>query len=349
MIDRRAFARLATLAAAATTINAAPRTTANPASRLRPIIKPKRLSVGDTVGLVLPASAVFEADRISLAKETLEAIGLKVVIGPHAYDRYGYFAGKDRDRADDLNRMFADDSIAGIVCYTGGWGSPRVLPYLDFDLIARKPKILLGYSDITALLNAIHQRTGLITFHGPVASSVFDVYSLDNFKRVLMSPEPAGLLAPPEKKPTDLVDRVNRVIRLAPGKVSGRLAGGNLTMLSVLMGTPYEIETDGKILFAEDVREQLYRVDRMLTQLALGGKFERMAGFAFGRCSDCNFDGPSFSLEDILRDRFGNGAKPAISGLSFGHIEQKMTIPVGAMATLDADAGTLTVDEGAVV
>jgi muramoyltetrapeptide carboxypeptidase len=236
-----------------------------------------------------------------------------------------------------------------IVCYTGGWGSPRVLPYLDFDLIARKPKVLIGYSDITALLNAIHQRTGLITFHGPVASSGFDPYSLDNFKRVLMSPEPFGALAMPEKKPTELIDRTNRVLKLAPGKATGRLIGGNLTLLATLMGTPYEINTDGRILFTEDVREEIYRIDRMLTQLALGGKFERMAGFVFGRCSECNFNGPSFSLEDILRDRFGNGPKPAISGLSFGHIDQKLTIPVGAMATLDADAGTVTVDEGAVL
>lgn len=344
MIDRRGFARLVTLATAASTLSAAPvsRTIA------KPIVKPKRLSEGDTVGLVLPASAVFEADRIAVAKEQLEAMRLNVVIGAHAYDRHGYFAGKDRDRADDLNRMFANDRIAGVVCYTGGWGSPRVLPYLDYDLIARKPKVLIGYSDITALLNAIHQRTGLITFHGPVASSSFDPYSLDNFKRMLMSPEPFGLLASPEKKPTELIDRTNRVLKLAPGKTTGRLAGGNLTLLASLMGTPYEIETEGRLLFAEDVREQLYRIDRMLTQLALGGKFDRMAGFIFGRCSECNFDGPSFSLEDILRDRFGNGPKPAISGLSFGHIEQKLTIPVGAMATLDADAGTLSVDEGAV-
>lgn len=347
MIDRRGFARLVTLATAASTLSAAP---ATPVSRsvAKPIVKPKRLAEGDTVGLVLPASAVFEADRITLAKEQLEAIGLKVVIGPHAYDRHGYFAGRDRDRADDINRMFADDGVAGIICYTGGWGSPRVLPFLDYDLIARKPKVLVGYSDITALLNAIHQRTGLITFHGPVASSSLDPYSLDYFKRVLMSPEPVGVLGAPEKKPTELVDRNNRVLRLAPGKATGRLAGGNLTLLATLMGTPYELETEGRIVFAEDVREELYRVDRMLTQLALGGKFDRMAGFAFGRCSECNYNGPSFSLEDILRDRFGGGAKPAISGLSFGHIEQKLTIPVGAMATLDADAGTLTVDEGAV-
>lgn len=343
MIDRRSFAGLLALAAAA------PASALPSRSSTKPAVKPKRLAPGDTLGLVLPASAEFEADDVALAKEQLEVLGFKVVIGPHAYDRYGYFAGRDRDRADDINRMFADDAVNGIVCYTGGWGSPRVLPYLDYDLIARKPKVLLGYSDITALLNAIHQRTGLVTFHGPVGSSPFEPYSLENFKKVLMTPEAAGTLAQPEKKPTELVGRGNRILKLHPGVATGRLVGGNLTLLATLMGTPYEIQTDGAILFTEDVREDLYRIDRMLTQLALGGKFEHIAGFAFGHCSECAFKGPGFSLEDILRDRFEQGPAPAISGLSFGHIEQKLTLPIGVLATLDANAGTLSINENAVI
>jgi muramoyltetrapeptide carboxypeptidase len=344
MINRRDFARLAPVAAyaaaAAATVSAAP-------AAPRKLVKPKRLVAGDTVGLVLPASSTIEADNIQLAREQLEAIGLKSVVGAHAYDRRGYFAGTDRDRADDINQMFANDAIAGIVCYTGGWGSPRVLPYLNYDLIARKPKVLIGYSDITALLNAIHQRTGLVTFHGPVGGSTIEPYSLENFRRVVMTPEPAGLLAPPAKKPTDLVDRANRVLRLYPGKVIGPLAGGNLTLLASLMGTPYELQTDGAIVFAEDIREEIYRIDRMLTQLALGGKFVGMAGFVFGRCTECK--ATEVSLEDVLRDRFANGPAPAISGLSFGHIEQKLTLPIGVTAKLDADAGTLEILESAVV
>lgn len=245
--------------------------------------------------------------------------------------------------------MFADDRIAGIVAYTGGWGSPRVLPYLDYDLIARKPKVLLGYSDITALLNTIHQRTGLVTFHGPVGGSTFEPYTIENFRRVVMSPERAGVLAQPQKKATELIDRTNRILRVSPGKASGRLVGGNLTLLAATMGTPYELDTKGAIVFMEDIREEPYRVDRMLTQLALGGKFDDAAGVVFGSCTDCKANGPSFSLEDILRDRFGNSGKPMISGLSFGHIEQKLTIPVGVLATLDADAGTLSLDEAAVM
>lgn len=337
MLNRRDFAKALSLAAVS--LHAA-----QPPS----VIKPRRLQEGDTVGLVLPASATFQADSIAVAKEQLEAIGFKVVVGKHAYDRHGYFAGRDRDRADDINRMFADETIAGIVCYTGGWGSPRILPYLDFALIARKPKVLLGFSDITALLNAVYQRTRLVTFHGPVGAVNLNPYSLDNFRRVVMTSEPAGILQPPEKRDTELIDRTNRILKLSGGKGTGRLVGGNLTMISVMMGTRYEIDTEGAILFLEDVDEEIYRVDRMLTQLFLAGKFERAAGVVFGRCSQCEFRG-GFSLEDILRDRFGSLGVPAISGLSFGHIEHKLTLPVGVMATLDADAGTLRIEEPAVV
>lgn len=343
MLSRRDFARLSIAAAAATAI--APST---PSAQRKPLIKPKRLAPGDTVGLVLPATEAMSEDEIQFAKDQMEAIGFHVVIGAHAFDRWGYFAGHDRDRADDINRMFADDRVAGIVCYTGGWGSPRVLPYLDFDLMARKPKVFIGYSDITALLNPIHQRTGLVTFHGPVGESTFDPYTLDNFRRVVMTPEPAGLLEPPPKKPDELIDRENRIVKLAPGKATGPLAGGNLTMIATLMGTPYELDTTGAMLFLEDVDEELYRIDRMLTQLALGGEFARMAGFVWGRCSKCTFKGPTFSLEDILRDRFGSLPVPAMSGLSFGHIPQKLVMPIGVQATLDAEAGTLHIDEAAV-
>jgi muramoyltetrapeptide carboxypeptidase len=345
MIDRRDFARLSLTAAALTT--AVPRlATAQP--RNLATVKPKRLSPGDTVGLVLPATAAFEADEIDFARDQLTALGFHVVVGAHAHDRWGYFAGQDRDRAADINRMFADDTIAGIFCYTGGWGSPRVLPYLDYDLIARKPKVIIGFSDITALLNAIHKKTGLVVFHGPVAASTLEPYTLANFKTVVMNAAPAGELVPPAKKPSELIDRTNRIVRLTAGRATARLIGGNLTMVATLMGTPFELETAGRLLFLEDVHEEPYRIDRMLTTLALAGKLDHIAGFVWGRCSDCAMKGPGFSIEDILHDRFGTAAYPAMSGLSFGHIEQKLTLPIGAMATLDAEKGTLTVDESAV-
>lgn len=345
MINRRTFATLAGVAiAAGPRIAAAP--VAAPAAA-PPIIKPPKLKEGDTIGMIVPASMSFEADTIDRAKTQLEALGYRVKLGAHVYDRYGNLAGTDRDRAADVNAMFADPEVDGISCFSGGWGTPRLLPYLDYAMIRKHPKVLMGFSDITGLLNAIHRKTGLVTFHGPNADSLYEPYTLGNYRRAVMVTETIGLLAPPEKKPTDLIDRENRVITLQGGKASGRLVGGNLTLIAALTGTPYEIETEGKILFLEDTHEELYRIDRMLTQLWLAGKLDRIAGFAFGRCTDCPASGPALSMGQILRERFSH--VPSIWGLSFGHIEKKLTLPIGVMATLDADAGTLTIDESAVV
>ncbi|MEO8218540.1 MAG: LD-carboxypeptidase [Acidobacteriota bacterium] len=345
MINRREFARLATLAAAVagtTSVTATARTSPR-------LIKPRRLSPGDTVGMVLPASTSFDANMIRLASSQLEAIGFKVVVGKHAFDKVGYFAGTDRDRASDINAMFGDDRINGIFAFTGGWGSPRVLPYLDWSLIQRNPKVFIGYSDITGLLNPIHQRTGLVTFHGPVAASRIDPYSLENLKKVIMTAEPIGVLANPGKKPDELINRDWSMYTINGGKATGPIVGGNLTLVSTLMGTPYEVDTEGALVFLEDVHEELYRIDRMLTQMALGGKFDRIAGVVFGRCSECPVTGPSFSLEEILRDRFEKLGVPVLVGLAFGHIDKKLTLPIGLPASLDADAMTVTVNESAVV
>ena len=315
----------------------------------RALLKAKRLVAGDTLGMVLPASAAFEASRIEMAREQLAAIGFNVKFGKHVFDKLGYFAGADADRAADINSMFADDSVKGVICFSGGWGSPRLLPYLDYELIARKPKVLVGFSDITALLNVVKQRTGLVTFHGPNGDSNLEPYTLENFRRVLMSGEPIGKLTNPGKKADDLIPRDYRVQTIAGGRGRGPIVGGNLTLMAALMGTRYEIDTSGSILFLEDIHEEPYRVDRMLTQLWLGGKFDKVAGVVFGRCSDCAPKGPSLSLEELLKERFGKLGVPAISGLAFGHIEKKMTLPLGISCTLDADEASITIDESAVL
>ena len=345
MLARRSFLKVSAAAIGGASIALASSQTRRAAG---PVRKPRKLSAGDTVGLVLPASMAFEADSILMAQEQLEAIGFKVKLGKYVFEKHGYFAGTDRHRAEDVNAMFADPSVHGVFCYTGGWGSPRVLPLLDYDLIGRRPKVFVGYSDITGLLNPIHQRTGLVTFHGPVAASNISPYTLENFRRTVMSTEPIGVLSNPPKKETELVNRSYRITRLKGGKATGRIAGGNLSLIAALMGTPYQIDTDGAILFLEDIHEAPYRIDRMLTQLWLGGQFERIAGFVFGRCTDCDAVGPSFSLEELLRERAGQIGVPAISGFAFGHIEEKLTLPIGLTATLDADAGTVEIREAAV-
>lgn len=345
MINRRDFTRITSAAVALAGTDLLAHTVASPSR----IIRPRRLREGDTVGLVLPASMSFEPDGIHLAKEQLEAMGFVVKLGQHVFDRHGYFGGRDEDRAADINRMFADDSVDGIFCFTGGWGSPRVLPHLDYEMIRRNPKAIIGFSDITALINTIHQKTGLVTFHGPVAASRIEPWTLEQFKRVVMADGPIGTLENPPKREGELVNRDYRTVTITGGKARGKIVGGNLTLIAATMGTPYEIDTTGALLFLEDVREEMYRVDRMLSQLYLGGKFAKAAGFIFGRCSDCPVNGPSFSLHELLVERFGATGVPAISGFAFGHIEKKLTLPIGVMATLDADAGTVVIDEAAVV
>jgi muramoyltetrapeptide carboxypeptidase len=349
MIDRRELARWIALGGAAAVAGVAPALPQAPSDGRRPLVKPRRLAPGDRVGLVLPASMAFEASRIDVAKEQLEAIGFEVQVGSHARERHGYFAGTDEQRAADVSAMFRDPAIDGVVCYTGGWGTPRILPHLDFDVIRANPKVLLGYSDITALLNAVHQETGLVTFHGPVAASRIRPWTLEQLKRVVMSTDKIGLLSNPPKDENELVERDFRTLTIRGGRATGRLVGGNLTMLASIMGTPWEVDTEGAILFLEDIHEAYYRVDRMLSQLRLGGKLDRIAGVVFGYCTDCPTDAPSFSFEEILRDHFEPLGVPALSGLAFGHIQQMLTLPIGLEATLDADAGTLAIDDAAVV
>jgi muramoyltetrapeptide carboxypeptidase len=347
MINRRDFGKLMAVGSvgAIATVAAAP---AERGAKQR-LIKPPRLREGDTIGMVAPASMAFEIDRIRLAKEQLEAIGFRVRLGEHVFERHGYLAGTDQQRADDVNRMFADAEVDGIVFYTGGWGSSRLLPLLDVDAIRRNPKVVLGFSDITALLNAIHQETGLVTFHGPVGASNLRPYTLENLRRIVMSTDPVGVLANPQKEASELVNRTYRIIRIREGTAAGPLVGGNLTLVTHLMGTPWEVPTDGAILFLEDVNEEHYRVDRMLTQLRLGGKLDRVAGVVFGYCTRCPVTGPAFSMEEILRDHLEPLGVPVMAGLAFGHIEKQLTFPVGLDATLDVAEGVLRIDEAAVV
>jgi muramoyltetrapeptide carboxypeptidase len=300
--------------------------------------------------MVAPSAAPNEPERIRFAIDTLESLGFKVKPGAHLFDRDGYLAGSDAARAADINAMFADDGVDAIWCVRGGYGASRILPGLDYALIGQHPKALIGYSDITALHMAIHRHVGLVTFHGPVAFRAFTPYSLAELRRVLWAPEaPVRLGAPPPfERAQGRLDWENRVATLVPGRARGRLLGGNLCLMSHLCGTPYFPDLRGAILFLEDVEEAYYRIDRMLTQLWLSGALAGIAGVAFGKFTNCDpsaFFLQNRPLEEILAERCRALGVPAVSGLMIGHIEDQTTLPVGCLAELDADAGTLTLLE----
>ncbi|GAB3791808.1 LD-carboxypeptidase [Spirosoma humi] len=313
------------------------------------LIKPARLRPGDTIGLCCPAAPAYSRETVQIAQESLQALGFKTVVGPHVYDRYGYLAGRDADRASDLHAFFNDRSVSAIMAIHGGWGCARLLPLLDYDLIQRNPKILIGYSDVTALLLAIYAKTGLVTFHGPVASATFNGYTVDWFKRLLLEGEVLTMHNPTEKG-DNLTLTQDRITTIKPGLARGRLVGGNLTVLSHLIGSPYLPDWKNTILFLEDTHEDIYRMDRMFTQLKLSGILNQIAGFVFGKCSDC---GPgsgygSLTLEDVLTEYIIPLDKPAYAGAMIGHIRDKFTVPLGIDAEIDATAGTIRLLESAV-
>lgn len=313
-------------------------------------LKPTGLKKGDTIGLVCPAYSSFIKEEVTIAIEGLQAMGFKVIEGKHIYDRYGNLAGKDEDRAADINEMFGNKKIDGIIAMHGGWGCARILHLLDYELIKKNPKVLIGYSDITALLLGIYSQTGVITFHGPVGSSTWNSFTVDYFKSVLMEKK-AIKMVNPEKKGDNLVQTEDRIYTITSGKANGKLIGGNLTVLSHILGSKYVPDFTDAILFLEDVQEDTYRIDRMITQLKLAGILNQISGFVFGKCTECppSKSYGSLTLEDIFNDHIKPLKIPAFSGAMIGHIKDKFTVPVGIEASIDADLGIIQLKESAVV
>ena len=313
--------------------------------------RPRRLGEGDLVALVAPAKVTYDRDVVRVAVENLEALGLRVRVGEHVLSRYGYLAGPDRDRAADINAAFADDDIRGVIALRGGWGAARALPYVDFDAIARRPKVVLGYSDITSLLNALYARSNLVGFHGPNGVSPWTEFATHEMRRVVFDGE-MPLMRNPRVRNDTLAVREYRTSPIVPGRARGRLVGGNLTLFAALVGTPYFPDTTGAIVFLEETGEYIYRCDRMLTQLALAGVFEKAAGVVLGGFTDCDVS-PSgygrFSLNDVFEQHLVPLGKPAFSGAMIGHVEYKRTVPIGVRAEIDADAGTIELLEPAVL
>jgi muramoyltetrapeptide carboxypeptidase len=303
-------------------------------------VKASMLKRGDAVGIVAPASPPKQ-ETLGKAISFLEELGLSVEIGPGIQRKHGYLAGTDEERIEDIHRMFRDENIKAIICACGGFGTGRIVSRLNYELIKDNPKILWGYSDITFLHTAIHQKTGLVTFHGPMLSSDMGLENVHELTKQsfhqLFNHESVEFTAAHSPLRT-----------LVEGKASGPVIGGNLTLLVSTLGTDYEVDTKGRILFIEDIDEEPYKVDRMLNQLKMAGKFNDAAGIIIGDFKNCVPDKrkESLTLDQLFEDHIKPANKPTMKGFLIGHSSPCLGIPIGAHANMDTDDLTLIVESG---
>lgn len=293
---------------------------------------------GARVALVAPSGPLHGAADVDTALANVTSLGWEATVAEHVLVRYSYFAATDTDRIADFNAALRDDSIDAIWCLRGGYGVMRILEHLDYDAMRRHPKPIMGYSDISALHAAVGRACEVVSYHSPNARTALTPFARESFERALLRGEDPCGFAPGA-----------RTIRA--GRARGRLAGGNLSLISSLVGTPYHPDLDGAILVIEDTNEGLYRIDRMLTQLSLAGELSGLSGIAFGYCTQCDADESpgdarqSRTLDDVLLEFADALGIPCIAGIPMGHVDDQWTIPLGAVATLDADSLTLTVEE----
>ncbi len=316
------------------------------------IQKPAALQTGDTVGLVSTGFRVLNDLDAQFAIERLEALGFNVKVGDAILNQNGYFAGTDAERVKDLHKMFADKEVKAIFQLRGGFGSTRLLNLIDYDLIKKNPKVFMGMSDTTALLLAIHAKTGLVTFHGPNAGRPWPKFALNYIDSVLFKSELTTFINPINRG-DDLIQTKDRIQTITSGVASGPLLGGNLVVLASMMGSDYLPKWDNAILFIEDIGEDPYKIDRTLTQLKLAGVLDKISGFIFGKCNDCvpTTQGStygSFHLMQVLNDHIKPLNIPAYYGAMIGHDTRIFTIPIGIKAQMDASTGTLVLQETAV-
>ena len=306
-------------------------------------IFPKALKKGTKVAISSPAGTVWDSKQVETFTHILTGFGFEVVLGKTLSLKHGYFAGTDEERANELNQFFADKTISAIFCMKGGWGCARILDLLNYSLIKQNPKILIGFSDITALLLAITNQTGLITFHGPVGNSGWNEFTTEVFKKVCMNAEAVQY---PKNPVTDLQLKVH-----SKGIATGELWGGNLTVLTSLIGSKYLPDFKGAILFLEEAKEEPYSIDRMLTQLKLSGIIDNVSGIIFGKCCKCLAEEPAkaFTIEEVLSQHFSDLKIPVVSDFMIGHIENKLTLPLGALATLNTEKGSLELVKSATI
>ena len=297
-------------------------------------VRPPRLKPGDTIGIVAPAGP-FDSEKFMKGKTVLESMGFQTFFDEGIFQKHGFLAGTDIQRANQVNRLFADPIVQAIFCARGGYGSMRILPLINFKIIQKNPKIFFGFSDISALLSVLYDQCGLVTFHGPV------VTTLANATEKTLTALQTALTSP---KALELTPGNGKVIK--PGVCSGLVAGGNLTTLCHLVGTSYTPNLKGKILLLEDVGEMPYRIDRMLTQMRLAGCFNEIAGLILGAFKEC---GHLNEIGEIFSHIFEDKDIPILAGFEMGHGEHNLTIPIGLSATLDADNKRLLFHEPATV
>ncbi|MBE2281313.1 MAG: LD-carboxypeptidase [Ignavibacteriaceae bacterium] len=315
------------------------------------VIFPPALKIGDTIGIISPAGVLKEGQSEKSIKN-LEDLGFIVVQGENVNSVNGYFAGSDKDRANDVNKMFANSDVKGIFCTRGGYGAVRILDFLDYQTIKKNPKVLVGYSDITSLQYGIFKETGLVTFHGPVGISTFNEFSVNALNGVVINNGEDFLIKADLSQADDPEFEAYTVV---PGKAEGRLVGGNLSVVASLIGTKHDINYKNKIVYLEEIGEEPYSIDRMLTQMLYSGKFEEANGVALGIFKDSTPDekksgiSNSFTLKEVILDRLSNLKIPVYYGFSFGHILNKYTVPFGVKAELNASEGYLKLLERAVI
>jgi len=302
--------------------------------------KPKALKKGGTIGVIAPAGIV-NPQELTLGMKRLEELGFRVIPGRHVLSAHRYLAGSDRERAEDIHEMFSNPEISAVLCARGGYGTMRLLPLLDEGLIARHPKILIGSSDVTALLLYLVQQVGMVAFHGPMVAPDFGRTSssltTEGFLKATGSAEPIGPV------------RFEEAVRLRKGVVQGRLTGGCLSILCALLGTPYEIKTRDAVLLLEDVNEAPYRIDRMLTQLKMAGKLKDIRGVIFGRMINCKPEADEdYSLEEMIREVLEDVDGPILYGLPAGHGGEQVALPLGVQVEVDGNRGIMTVLESGV-
>jgi muramoyltetrapeptide carboxypeptidase len=319
---------------------------------MKKIIKPKRLKLGDTIAMIAPSGPI-SAENFEKSVKSITDLGFKVKLGKYVQEQKGYLAGTDAQRAEDFHWAFSDKTVDAIWCFRGGYGGMRVLPLIDFNVVKKNPKIFIGYSDITAYHLPIFQKTGLITFHGPVGTSEYNDFTKNNALNVLMN------MTLPYKLESAAENMANtsplyKMEVITAGKCQGKLIGGNLSLLSAMAGTPYGLrnkDLKGNILFMEDIEERPYRVDRMITQMLQAVDLRACAGIALGVFEGCSpkKDEKSMTVQEVLKDRLENLGIPVAYGLSFGHIKHQYTLPVGVEAAFDTEGGGITLLESGVI